>query len=153
MPEPIDYAKAGRSRVGEVARLFLKLGFTAFGGPAAHVALMEEEVVARRGWVDRRHFLDLVSAINFIPGPNSTELALHLGYVRAGWPGLIVAGVCFIVPAVLLILPLAWMYVTFGSMPAVTGVMRGIGAVVIAVIAVAMLRLMKSALAKPQHVA
>src|SRR5690349_19541325 len=136
----------------EVAKLFTKLGFTAFGGPAVHTGMMEDEVVHRRGWIDRQHFLDLVSAVNFIPGPNSTELAIHLGYVRAGWRGLIVAGVCFITPAVLIILPLAWMYVTFGSMPAVTGVMRGIGAVVIAVIAVAMVRLMKAALGKPFYV-
>lgn len=136
----------------EVAKLFTKLGFTAFGGPAVHTSLMEDEVVHRRKWIDRQHFLDLVSAVNFIPGPNSTELAIHIGYVRAGWPGLIVAGACFIVPAVLIILPLAWMYVTFGQMPAVTGVMRGIGAVVIAVIAVAMVRLMKTALSSGLHV-
>src|SRR5690348_320549 len=92
-------------RVWEVARLVLRLGFTAFGGPAAHVVLMEDEVVRRRGWVDRQHFLDLVSAVNFIPGPNSTELAIHLGWLRAGMPGLLAAGLCFIVPAVLIILP------------------------------------------------
>src|SRR3954462_15815412 len=91
------------ARLGEVARLFLKLGFTAFGGPAAHVALMEEEVVNRRRWIDRQHFLDIVSAVNFIPGPNSTELAIHIGLLRAGWKGLIVAGVCFIVPAMLIV--------------------------------------------------
>jgi chromate transporter len=137
----------------EVAKLFTKLGFTAFGGPAVHTGLMEDEVVHRRKWIDRQHFLDLVSAVNFIPGPNSTELAIHLGYVRAGWRGLIVAGVCFIVPAVLIILPLAWMYVTFSQMPAVTGVMRAVNAVVIAVIAVAMVRLMKTALNTPLYIA
>jgi chromate transporter len=135
----------------EVAKLFTKLGFTAFGGPAVHTGMMEDEVVHRRKWIDRQHFLDLLSAVNFIPGPNSTELAIHLGYLRAGFPGLIVAGFCFIVPAMLIILPLAWMYVTYGSMPAVTGVLRGIGAVVIAVIAVAMLRLMKTALRNPLY--
>src|SRR5438270_10093191 len=98
-PSPDESKSPQPSRVGQVARLFLKLGFTAFGGPAAHVALMEEEVVNRRGWLDRRHFLDMVSAVNFIPGPNSTELAIHIGWVRAGLKGLIVAGVCFIVPA------------------------------------------------------
>src|SRR3712207_4737096 len=104
MPEPPpdehatrDEAPASRAAcLREVAVLFTRLGFTAFGGPPAHVAMMEDEVVRRRGWLDRRHFLDLVSAINFIPGPNSTELAIHLGYVRAGLPGLVVAGTCFI---------------------------------------------------------
>lgn len=140
------------SHLVEVAKLFMKLGFTAFGGPAVHAGLMEDEVVHRRKWIDRQHFLDLLSAVNFIPGPNSTELAIHIGYVRAGWPGLIVAGVCFIVPAVLIILPLAWMYVTWGAMPAVSGVMRGIGAVVIALIAVVLVRLVKTALNRPLYV-
>src|SRR5688572_31979095 len=94
---------AGSSRLLEVAGLFLRLGFTAFGGPAAHVAMMEDEVVTRRRWVDRQHFLDLVAAINFVPGPNSTELAIHLGLIRAGRAGLFVEGFCFIVPAVLII--------------------------------------------------
>ncbi len=138
-----------RQRLIELAKLFTKLGFTAFGGPAVHAGMMEEEVVHRRGWIDRRHFLDLLSAVNFIPGPNSTELAIHIGLVRAGFAGLVVAGVCFITPAVLIILPLAWLYTTYGQMPAVNGVLRGIGAVVIAVIAVAMIRLARAALAKP----
>jgi chromate transporter len=128
------------SRLPEVARLFLKLGFTAFGGPAAHVALMEQEVVTRRRWVDRQHFLDLVSAVNFIPGPNSTELAIHLGYVRAGWRGLIVAGVCFIVPAVLIVLPLAYLYVAHSSLPAVGDALVGIKACMVAIVAVALWR-------------
>src|SRR5258706_11416204 len=98
MPGPANNDQEERARLVEVARLFLKLGFTAFGGPAAHVALMEEEVVNRRRWMDRQHFLDIVSAGNFIPGPNSTEVANHIGLIRAGWKGLIVAGVCFIVP-------------------------------------------------------
>src|SRR5690349_10639890 len=106
MPDTVEYQKPEPSRIGEVARLFFRLGFTAFGGPAAHLALMEEEVVHRRKWLDRQHFLDMVSAVNFIPGPNSTEMAIHLGYLRAGWRGLIVAGVCFIVPAMLIVLPL-----------------------------------------------
>src|SRR5205823_11341659 len=99
--------------LGEVARLFLRLGFTAFGGPAAHIALMEDEVVNRRKWIDRQQFLDLVAAVDFIPGPNSTEMAIHLGFLRAGWKGLIVAGVCFIVPAMLIILPIGWLYVHY----------------------------------------
>ncbi len=86
----------------ELARLFLKLGFTAFGGPAAHIAMMQKEVVERLGWMDHRHFLDLIGATNLIPGPNSTEMAIHIGYKRGGWKGLLVAGCCFILPAVLI---------------------------------------------------
>ena len=92
---------AGQGALREVAAVFLRLGLTAFGGPAAHVALMQAEVVERRRWLSRERFLDLVAAVNLIPGPNSTELAIHLGYLRAGWPGLLVAGACFIVPAAL----------------------------------------------------
>lgn len=128
------------SRLAEVAKLFLKLGFTAFGGPAAHIALMEAEVVTRRRWLDRQHFLDMVSAVNFVPGPNSTELAIHLGLLRAGWKGLIVAGVCFIVPAMLIILPLAWCYVAYGSTPGVGDALTGVKACMVAIVAVAMWR-------------
>src|SRR5215213_8460989 len=126
---------AGRLR--EVALLFTRLGFTAFGGPAAHVALMEDEVVRRRGWVDRQHFLDLVAALNFVPGPNSTELAIHLGLIRAGFPGLVVAGVGFIVPAVLIILPIAWAYERYGDLPRLKDALVAINAGVVAVLAVA----------------
>ena len=125
------------ARLREVAGLFLRLGFTAFGGPAAHVALMEDEVVTRRGWISRERFLDLVALVNFIPGPNSTELAIHLGLIRAGRRGLVVAGACFILPAVLIILPLAWAYGRYGRMPHVADAMAGINAGVIAVLAVA----------------
>src|SRR5688500_3631084 len=97
----------GRSSRAERARLFLKLGSTSFGGPAAHTALMHEEVVVRRRWLTPQRFLDLVGATNLIPGPNSTELAIHIGYLRAGWRGLIVAGAAFIVPAVLMVWVLA----------------------------------------------
>src|SRR5207244_4008515 len=106
-------------RLREVAAVFTRLGFTAFGGPAAHVALMEHETVTKRQWLDRQHFLDLVAAVNFIPGPNSTELAIHLGLIRAGVAGLFVAGLCFIFPAVLIILPIAWLYVRYGTLPEV----------------------------------
>src|SRR5438876_7685308 len=141
MAEALEYDKKNEpSRLGEVARLFLRLGFTAFGGPAAHLALMEEEVVHRRKWLDRQHFLDMVSAVNFIPGPNSTEMAIHLGYLRAGWPGLIVAGVCFIVPAMMIVLPLAWMYVAYGKRPMVGDALVGIKACMVAIVAVAMWR-------------
>jgi chromate transporter len=138
-------AGVGRGRLREVALLFTRLGFTAFGGPAAHVALMEDEVVRRRGWLDRQHFLDLVSALNFIPGPNSTELAIHLGFIRAGYPGLVVAGACFILPAVLIILPIAWAYVRFGRIPQVQHVLLSINAAVIAILLVAFWRLARAA--------
>jgi chromate transporter len=142
MPEtlPYDPSPPPRHPLVEIARLFLKLGFTAFGGPAAHVALIEEEVVARRRWIDRQHFLDMVSAVNFVPGPNSTELAIHIGQVRAGFPGLVVAGVCFIVPAMLIILPLAWAYVTYGSLPAMGSALIGIKACMVAIVVVALVR-------------
>lgn len=129
-----------------MASLFTRLGFTAFGGPAAHVALIEREVVERRGWIDRQHFLDLVAAVNFIPGPNSTELVIHLGLLRAGIPGLFVAGMCFILPAMLIILPIAYFYVHGGGIPQVASVMHGIGAVMIAVIAAAMVGFARTAL-------
>jgi chromate transporter len=149
MPDdgPPDYAipaTTAPARLAEVAKLFLKLGFTAFGGPAAHVALIEEEVVTRRGWIDRQHFLDIVSAVNFVPGPNSTELAIHLGQVRAGFAGLVVAGVCFITPAMLIILPLAWVYVRYGSIPAVGDALVGIKACMVAIVVVALVRFAKT---------
>jgi chromate transporter len=125
-------------KLAEVAVLFLKLGFTAFGGPAAHIAMMREEIVQRRHWVSDERFLDLLSIINLIPGPNSTELAIYLGYVRAGWPGLIIAGICFIGPAMLIVLVLARVYVTYGSMPQAAWLFYGIKPVVIAIIAQAL---------------
>ena len=106
-----------RGRLQEVAGLFLKLGLTAFGGPAAHLGMMHDEVVKRRRWLDDQEFLDLVGATNLIPGPNSTEMAIHIGFQQAGWPGLIVGGACFIVPAMLIVLVLAWAYVTFQQLP------------------------------------
>jgi chromate transporter len=147
MPEPSQtVGPAPRSRVAEVAGVFLRLGFTAFGGPAAHVAMIEREVVARRNWVDRQHFLDLVAAVNFIPGPNSTELAIHLGLIRAGYPGLVVAGACFIAPAVLIILPIAYVYVRYHQLPQVSGALHGIVAAVIAIIVAAMWRFARTGL-------
>jgi len=118
----------------EVAALFLKLGFTAFGGPAAHTAMMHDEIVKRRGWLTDQEFLDLLGATNLIPGPNSTEMAIHVGFLRAGWPGLIAGGLCFLVPAMLMVLALAWAYVTFGSMPQAQQLLYGIKPVVIAII-------------------
>jgi chromate transporter len=129
--------------VKELALLFLKLGSTAFGGPAAHIAMMEEEVVKRRKWITHEHFLDLLGATNLIPGPNSTEMAIHIGYVRAGWRGLIVAGACFILPAVLITLVFAQLYVTYGSIPQLGSFISGIRSAIIAVIAAAVFRLGK----------
>lgn len=137
----VEQAGAGKSgHLWEVVGLFLRLGFTAFGGPAAHLALIEDEVVKRRKWIDRQQFMDMVAAVNFIPGPNSTELVIHLGHVRAGWKGLVAAGVCFITPAMLIILPLGWLYGRFGQVPDVGGPLGGIRACVIAIVAAAMWR-------------
>jgi chromate transporter len=129
----------------ELALLFGKLGATAFGGPAVHIALLEEEVVTRRGWLTREEFLDFLGATNLIPGPNSTEMAIHIGRVRRGWPGLLVAGISFILPAALMVGCLAWTYVRFGSIPEIAGVMYGVKPVVIAVIAQAAWRLGRTA--------
>jgi chromate transporter len=125
---------APRGSVREVAALFLRLGLTAFGGPAAHIALFREEFVRRRGWIDDRTFLDLLAAANLIPGPTSTELAMHIGHRRAGWPGLVVAGFAFLLPAALMVGGLAWAYVAFGALPAVGALMAGIGPVVVAIV-------------------
>lgn len=122
----------------EVAWLSLKLGTTAFGGPAAHIAMLHDEVVTRRKWVDEKQFLDLLSATNLIPGPNSTEMLIHVGYVRAGWPGLIAGGVGFILPAMLIVLVLAWAYVRFGSLPAAAWLLYGIKPVVVVIVAQAL---------------
>lgn len=136
-------------RAGELAalaRLFLKLGTTAFGGPAAHIAMLEDEVVRRRGWLTHAEFLDLLGATNLIPGPNSTEMAIHIGHRRAGWPGLIVAGVCFILPAALIVTTLAWTYVRFGKLPQADGLLYGVKPVIIAVVAQALWGLGRTAL-------
>src|SRR5580692_4066009 len=110
---------AGGARRGsgvlEVAVLFLRLGFTAFGGPAAHIAIMENEFVRRRPWLSSERFLDLLGAANLIPGPSSTELAIFIGYEQAGWLGLMIGGMCFILPAALMVTVLAWAYVRFGA--------------------------------------
>jgi len=135
-----------RGRLRELAAVFTRLGFTAFGGSAAHVALLENEIVTRRKWVDGQHFLDMVAAVNFVPGPNSTELAIHVGQLRAGTRGLIVAGACFIGPAMLIILPIAWAYVRWGTLPAAQPALRSIGAAVVAVVAFATYRFARTAL-------
>lgn len=121
-------------RLGEVAWLFLRLGATAFGGPVAHIAMMRQEFVQRRQWISDQRFVDLIGIVNLVPGPNSTEIAIYLGYLRAGWPGLLVSGVCFITPAMLIVMALAWAYVTFGTLPAVGWLLYGILPVVMAII-------------------
>lgn len=131
-------ADSSRSRLLEVARLFLRLGFTAFGGPAAHIGMMHDEAVKRRKWLDDQEFLDLVGATNLIPGPNSTEMAIHLGYLRGGWKGLLVAGTSFILPAMFMVTALAWVYVEFGSTPQAAWLLYGVKPVVIAIIAQAL---------------
>lgn len=133
--------------MGELARLFFKLGAISFGGPAAHLALIEDEVVARRKWLTHEQFLDLLGATNLIPGPNSLEMAAHIGYRRAGTPGLLVAAAAFTLPAAVLTAALAWAYLRFGALPEVGPFLAGIKPAVVAVIAVAMIRLGTKALA------
>src|SRR6202521_2972475 len=142
-----------RARLRELALLFLRLGTIAFGGPAAHIAMMEDEVVRRRGWISHEAFLDMVGACNLIPGPNSTEMAIHIGHRRAGFTGLAVAGACFVVPAVAITIAVAWAYVRFGSMPQVAGALYGIKPVIIAVVVQALWRLWPSAARTPLLIA
>jgi len=133
----------------EVAAVFLRLGLVAFGGPAAHIALMREELVRRRGWVSDQRFADLMGATNLIPGPNSTELAIHLGHDRARWRGLVVAGICFILPAAVMVGVLARAYVEYGETPAVESILYGVVPVVLAIIAWALIGLARTVLAAP----
>ncbi len=142
-------AEARSGHLGEVAALFLKLGFIAFGGPAAHIAMMRQEVVQRRKWVSEQEFLDLLGGANLIPGPSSTELAIFLGYRRTGWLGLILGGTLFILPAMLLVLAFAWAYVRFGSLPQATWLLYGIKPVIIAVIVQALYNLGRTAVKGP----
>ena len=123
-----------RNQLREVSGFFLRLGCTAFGGPAAHIALMEQEAVGRRQWLSHEAFLDLLGAVNLIPGPSSTQMAMNLGYLRAGWRGLVLGGVCFILPASLITLAIAWGYVRFGRLPQVQGLLVGIKPVVLAIV-------------------
>jgi chromate transporter len=125
--------------------LFLKLGTTAFGGPAAHIAMMEDEVVRRRRWLTREQFLDYLGATNLIPGPNSTELAIHVGHARAGWPGLLAAGLAFILPSTLIVGTIAWAYVRYGALPEVAGLLYGVKPVVLAIVAQALWSLGRTA--------
>ncbi|HWJ57591.1 MAG TPA: chromate efflux transporter [Vicinamibacterales bacterium] len=139
-------------RLPELAGVFLKLGAVSVGGPAAHIALMRHEFVERRRWLTDQAFLDLVGATNLIPGPNSTEMAIHIGHLRAGWPGLLVAGGCFILPAVVIVASLAAIYVRVGTLPATQAIFYGINPVVVAVIAVALARLGRAAVRATWHV-
>jgi chromate transporter len=136
-------------KLTEVAKLFLKLGTIAFGGPAAHIAIMHDETVKKRKWLNDQEFLDLVGATNLIPGPNSTEMAIHIGFLRAGWLGLIIGGLCFIVPAMLIVLLLAWVYVRFGTMPQAKWLLYGIKPVVISIIIQALWNLGQKAVKGP----
>lgn len=143
--EELEAATRG-GELRELATLFIRLGTTAFGGPAAHIAMMEDEVVGRRRWLSHESFLDMISACNLIPGPNSTEMAIHIGQRRAGFAGLGVAGICFIVPATLITMALAWAYVAFGQLPQMAGVLYGIKPVIIAVVVQAIWRLARAVL-------
>jgi len=138
-------AFATKSSLGEIFHLFLCLGLTAFGGPAAHIGLMQREVVERRKWMGHAQFLDLVGACNLLPGPGSTQVAMALGYSRCGWMDLCVAGACFILPASLATLALAWAYVRFGSLPQVQGLLYGTKPVMVAIIVQAIWKLGRTA--------
>ena len=135
-----------RNHLPQIARLFLKLGFTAFGGPAVHIAMMEDEAVKKHKWLSHEHFLDLIGATNLIPGPNSTEMAMHIGHERGGWKGLIVAGFCFIMPAVIITAFFAILYKQYGTLPSVGPFIYGIKPAIISVIAALMISLGKKAL-------
>ena len=137
---------AGKSSFREILSFFLRLGLTGFGGPAAHIALMEREAVERRAWLTREQFLDLVGGCNLLPGPSSTQVAMALGYVRRGWLGLMLAGACFILPASLATLALAWAYVRYGHLPQTTGLLYGVKPVMLAIVVQAIWRLGRLAL-------
>jgi chromate transporter len=138
-----------QSSTSEVAKLFLKLGTIAFGGPAAHVAIMHDEITCRRRWVSEERFLDLLGAANLIPGPSSTELAIYLGYERAGWKGLVLGGVCFIFPAMSMVLAIAWAYVAYGATPQADWLLYGIKPVIVTIIIYALWGLLKTAVKGP----
>ncbi|MFN8582703.1 MAG: chromate transporter, partial [Gemmatimonadaceae bacterium] len=138
-------APGARPSLGEVALLFLKLGTISFGGPAVHIAMIEDEVVHKRRWLTHSEFLDYLGATNLIPGPNSTEMAIHVGQAVAGRAGLLVAGACFILPATCIVTAIAWAYMRFGALPAANAVLYGVKPVVIAVVIQALWRLLRTA--------
>jgi chromate transporter len=141
------------ARLRELAAVFLKLGLIGFGGPAAHVGLMEQEFVRRRQWLTREKFNDLLAATNLIPGPNSTEMAIYIGQMRAGFAGLVTAGACFILPAMVCVMAIAWGYQRFGTLPEVGGVLYGVKPVIIAVVAQALWSLARAAVKTPVSLA
>lgn len=140
---------AAQGSLAELAWLFLRLGTTAFGGPAAHIALLEDEVVRRRGWLTREEFLDLLGATNLIPGPNSTEMAIHVGRVRAGTAGLVVAGACFILPAALMVTAIAWAYVEWSRLPELSAFLYGVKPVIVGVVVQALVGFSRTAIKTP----
>jgi len=146
MPESARLSSSSPGSLAELAREFLRLGFVAFGGPAAHIAMMEERFVRRLNWLSREKFLDLLGAVNLLPGPSSTELAIYLGEIRGGTLGLLVSGACFILPAAILVVVLAWAYQTYGAVPQMAGLLIGIKPVVVALIAQAVWNLARTAL-------
>jgi chromate transporter len=141
-----DTTKVKDTPLSEIAKLFLKLGIIGFGGPAVHIAMMQEEVVKKRRWITEEHFLDLVGATNLIPGPNSTEMTMHIGHERAGNKGLVVAGLCFIIPAVIITAIFAWAYQVYGQLPQVQPFIYGIKPAIIAVVVSLMINLGRKAL-------
>src|SRR6202167_5487054 len=146
LASPESFSEEKQVPLDELALFFLRLGTTAFGGPAAHIAIMEDELVRRRKWLSREKFLDLLGASNLIPGPSSSELAIHIGYLRGGWKGLLIAGSCFILPAALMIAGLGWLYVRFGRPPPAKAILYGIKPVVIGVILQALWSLGRTAI-------
>ena len=149
MPEP--QPQPGPTGLATLAGLFLRLGCTAFGGPAVHIAMMRDEVVDRRRWMSEAEFLDLLGATQLIPGPNSTELAIHIGFARGGWRGLLLAGVCFILPAALIVAALAWAYQRFGALPQLSGLLYAVKPVVVAVVLQAIAGLLRPAIKSRTH--
>ena len=149
MPEAlkeVEEESTRTGRLGEIARAFLRLGFVAFGGAAAHIGLMEEEFVRRRKWLSREEFLDRLGAVNLLPGPTSTEMVIYLGELRGGFAGLLLAGACFILPAAFMTLGLAWAYVKYGALPELAGVLWGVKPVVVVLLVQAVWSLAKAAL-------
>jgi chromate transporter len=145
----VESPEIREASLGEIALVFMKLGTIAFGGPAVHLAMMEEEFVRRRRWITQAEFLDRMAAANLIPGPNSTEVAIFIGHLKRGWRGLIVAGASFIIPAVLIVSAIAWAYVRYGSLPRAQGMLYGIKPVVVAIVIQALGKLSRSGVRTP----
>lgn len=146
LPSPQEAAPTSQATLAQLALVFLRLGTTAFGGPAAHIAMMEDEFVKRHRWLSQEAFLDLLGAANLIPGPSSTELAIYIGYRQRGWPGLIVSGCSFIIPAATIVMTIAWAYVRFGSLPQISAILYGVKPIIIGIVVQALWRLGRTAL-------